>query len=39
MTLMKKLWIGIGVLIILTPLGLILPDYFEAWPGVEERTG
>ena len=30
MTLTKKLWIGIGVLIILTPLGLILPDYFKA---------
>jgi hypothetical protein len=34
MTLTKKLWIGIAVLVILTPLGLILPDYFkagEAW--------
>src|SRR5208283_1960302 len=30
MTVTKKLWIGIGVLIILTPLGLILPDYFKA---------
>jgi cobalt/nickel transport protein len=30
MTLTKKLWIGIFVLIILTPLGLILPDYFKA---------
>lgn len=30
MTITKKLWIGIGVLIILTPLGLILPDYFKA---------
>jgi hypothetical protein len=25
-----KLWIGIGVLIILCPLGLIIPDYFHA---------
>ena len=34
MTLTKKLWIGLFVLVILTPLGLILPDYFkagEAW--------
>jgi hypothetical protein len=34
MTLTKRLWIGIAILIILTPLGLILPDYFkagEAW--------
>src|SRR5208283_1467013 len=30
MTVTKKLWIGIGVLILLTPLGLILPDYFKA---------
>ena len=30
MTLTKKLWIGIAILIILTPLGLILPDYFKA---------
>ena len=30
MTVTKKLWIGIAVLIILTPLGLILPDYFKA---------
>ena len=30
MTLTKKLWIGVFVLIILTPLGLILPDYFKA---------
>jgi len=30
MPLTKKLWIGIFVLIILTPLGLILPDYFKA---------
>jgi len=25
-----KLWIGIGVLILLSPLGLILPAYFKA---------
>ena len=25
-----KLWIGIGLLIILSPLGLILPEYFKA---------
>jgi len=30
MTLTKKLWIGIFVLVILTPLGLILPNYFKA---------
>jgi hypothetical protein len=30
MTLTKKLWIGVFVLIILTPLGLILPYYFKA---------
>jgi len=30
LTLTKKLWIGIFVLIILTPLGLILPAYFKA---------
>jgi len=30
MTLARKLWLGIFVLIILTPLGLILPDYFKA---------
>ena len=30
MTPIKKLWIGIAILIILTPLGLILPDYFKA---------
>ncbi|MBP7216863.1 MAG: PDGLE domain-containing protein [Candidatus Omnitrophica bacterium] len=26
----QKLWIGIGILIILSPLGLLLPDYFKA---------
>lgn len=25
-----KLWIGIGVLILLSPLGLLLPEYFKA---------
>jgi cobalt/nickel transport protein len=25
-----KLWIGIGLLILLSPLGLILPEYFKA---------
>lgn len=41
MTLTKKLWIGIAVLIVLTPLGLILPDYFKAggaW-GEEKLSG
>lgn len=27
---MTKLWIGIGALILLSPLGLILPDHFKA---------
>jgi hypothetical protein len=30
MKLITKLWIGIGVLIILCPLGLIIPGYFKA---------
>ncbi len=30
MTLAKKLWAGIGALIVLSPLGLILPDRFKA---------
>lgn len=30
MTLTGKLWIGIGALIVLSPLGLILPDQFKA---------
>ena len=30
MTLAKKLWIGIAALMALSPLGLILPDYFKA---------
>ena len=25
-----KLWLGLGVLILLSPLGLILPDHFKA---------
>jgi len=30
----NKLWIGIGILMLLSPLGLILPEYFksgDAW--------
>lgn len=40
----RKLWIGIGTLIVLAPLGLILPDLFKAggawgeW-GAEEIKG
>jgi cobalt/nickel transport protein len=30
MTLTKKLWIGIIVLILFSPIGLILPDHFKA---------
>lgn len=30
MKLTAKLWIGIGVLIILSPLGLLLPEHFKA---------
>jgi hypothetical protein len=30
MTLAKKLWIGIGTLIVLSPIGLILPNHFKA---------
>lgn len=30
MKLMSKLWIGLGVLIVLSPLGLVLPDHFKA---------
>lgn len=26
----RKLWIGIGVLMVLSPLGLVLPDQFNA---------
>jgi hypothetical protein len=40
----RKLWIGIGILIVLAPLGLILPELFKAggawgeW-GAEEIKG
>lgn len=27
---MTKLWIGIGILILLSPLGLLLPEHFKA---------
>jgi len=30
MKLITKFWIGIGVLIVLSPLGLIIPDHFKA---------
>ena len=30
MTITKKLWIGIGILVLLSPLGLILPALFGA---------
>jgi hypothetical protein len=30
MTTAKKLWIGIGILVLLTPLGLIIPALFGA---------
>ena len=30
MKLTTKLWIGLGVFMLLSPLGLILPDYFKA---------
>ncbi|MBU4375959.1 MAG: cobalamin biosynthesis protein [Candidatus Omnitrophica bacterium] len=30
MKLTTKLWIGIGILIILSPLGLFLPEHFKA---------
>jgi cobalt/nickel transport protein len=30
MSTIKKLWIGLGILIILSPIGLILPDKFKA---------
>ena len=30
MKLMTKLWIGLGVCMLLSPLGLILPDHFKA---------
>jgi cobalt/nickel transport protein len=30
MSTIKKLWIGLGILIILSPIGVILPDKFKA---------
>lgn len=30
MTTTKKLWIGIGILVLLSPLGLIIPAFFGA---------
>ncbi|MBP7836142.1 MAG: cobalamin biosynthesis protein [Candidatus Omnitrophica bacterium] len=30
MKLVTKLWIGLGILIILSPLGLFLPEHFKA---------
>jgi hypothetical protein len=30
MKLTTKLWIGLGILIILSPIGLILPEHFKA---------
>lgn len=30
MKLINKLWLGLGILIILSPLGLILPEHFKA---------
>lgn len=44
MKITTKLWIGIGILIVLSPVGLILPEYFKAgsawgeW-GAEEIKG
>jgi hypothetical protein len=30
MKIINKLWVGIGVLIVLSPLGLLLPEHFKA---------
>jgi len=30
MKLITKLWIGLGVLIVISPLGLLLPEHFKA---------
>ena len=30
MKLQNKLWIGLGILILISPLGLFLPEYFKA---------
>ena len=43
----NKLWLGLGVLIVLSPLGLFLPDHFkagDAWgewgtDGIKELVG
>jgi ABC-type spermidine/putrescine transport system permease subunit II len=32
MKITTKLWIGLGFLILLSPLGLIFPEYFKAGP-------
>jgi hypothetical protein len=32
-----KLWIFLAVLIILTPLGIIIPAYFKAGPALGEK--
>jgi len=44
MKITKKLWIGLGILILLSPLGLILPERFKAgsawgeWGAQEIKT-
>jgi len=30
MKLIKRLWIGLGILILLTPIGILLPEHFKA---------
>lgn len=47
MKIIAKLWVGLGILILLSPLGLIIPDHFkakDAWgewgaDGVNELVG
>jgi len=47
MKITTKLWIGLGILIVLSPLGLILPEHFkagDAWgewgrDGIKELAG
>ncbi|MFA5090089.1 MAG: PDGLE domain-containing protein [Candidatus Omnitrophota bacterium] len=47
MKITTKLWIGLGTLIVLSPLGLLLPDHFkagDAWgewgtDGIKELVG
>ncbi|MDO8525140.1 MAG: PDGLE domain-containing protein [Candidatus Omnitrophota bacterium] len=34
-----KLWIGLGILVILSPVGLILPEHFKAGPPWGEQGG